>query len=277
MRLRDELIVEPGTAAALDERDPRATPGVGSRKEAEKELAKLGDRLDRLQVRLMAEGRRALLVVLQGMDTSGKDGTIKHAFGSLSPSATQVTAFKAPTDEELAHDFLWRIRKALPAPGRIGIFNRSHYEDVVVVRVKGLVDRDVWSARYDQINAFERELTDAGTTILKLFLHISKEEQRERLIARLEDPDKTWKFNPGDLDDRERWDGYQTAYEDALTRCSTPEAPWHVIPADRKWYRNRAVSELIVDELDRMDPEMPVADFDVAEMRAKLEAEAEGD
>jgi PPK2 family polyphosphate:nucleotide phosphotransferase len=273
--LAKRLIVIPGSPAALHERDTRATPGVGSRKKVEKALEDLQERLDRLQVRLMAEGRRSLLVVLQGMDTSGKDGTIKHAFASLSPSATDVEAFKAPTPDELAHDFLWRIRKALPEPGRIGIFNRSHYEDVVVVRVKELVGRETWSSRFDEINAFERELIGAGTTVLKLFLHISKEEQRERLLARLDDPDKTWKFNPSDLDDRGRWDDYQAAYEDALTRCSTPEAPWYVIPADRKWYRNRAVTELLVVTLERMDPQMPEPDFDVAAMRAKLEAQAE--
>jgi PPK2 family polyphosphate:nucleotide phosphotransferase len=273
--LRDRLVVPPGSPAALRQRDTRATPGVRSRKKAEKELKALEGRLDRLQVRLMAEARRSLLVVLQGMDTSGKDGTIKHAFASLSPSATDVEAFKAPTDEELSHDFLWRIRKALPQPGRIGIFNRSHYEDVVVVRVKELVGPEAWSARYDQINAFEGELTRVGTTVLKLFLHISREEQRERLLARVDDSEKIWKFNPGDLDDRARWDDYQAAYEDALTRCSTHDAPWYVVPADRKWYRNRAVTELLVDTLDRMDPQMPEPDFDVAEMRAKLEAQAE--
>jgi PPK2 family polyphosphate:nucleotide phosphotransferase len=273
--LAKRLIVIPGSPAALHERDTRATPDVGSRNKAEKALEDLQERLDRLPVRLMAEGRRSLLVVLQGMDTSGKDGTIKHAFASLSPSATDVEAFKAPTPDELAHDFLWRIRKALPEPGRIGIFNRSHYEDVVVVRVKELVGRETWSSRFDEINAFERELIGAGTTVLKLFLHISKEEQRERLLARLDDPDKTWKFNPSDLDDRGRWDDYQAAYEDALTRCSTPEAPWYVIPADRKWYRNRAVTELLVVTLERMDPQMPEPDFDVAAMRAKLEAQAE--
>jgi PPK2 family polyphosphate:nucleotide phosphotransferase len=273
--LRDRLVVPPGSPAALRQRDTRATPGVRSRKKAEKELKELEGRLDRLQVRLMAEARRSLLVVLQGMDTSGKDGTIKHAFASLSPSATDVEAFKTPTDEELSHDFLWRIRKALAEPGRIGIFNRSHYEDVVVARVKELVGPEAWSARHEQINAFERELTQSGTTVLKVFLHISREEQRERLLARLDDPEKIWKFNPGDLDDRARWDEYQAAYEDALTRCSTHEAPWYVVPADRKWYRNRAVTELLVDTLERMDPKMPEPDFDVAEMRAKLEAQAE--
>src|SRR5215218_2812719 len=275
MDLRERLIVTPGSPAALRQRETRATPGVRSRKKAEKTLGDLQDRLDRLQVRLMAEARRSLLVVLQGMDTSGKDGTIKHAFASLSPSATDVEAFAAPTDEELSHDFLWRIREALPERGRIGIFNRSHYEDVVVVRVKELVGPEAWSARYDQINAFERELTRAGTTVLKLFLHISREEQRERLLARLDDPEKIWKFNPGDLDDRARWDDYQAAYEDALTRCSTPEAPWFVIPADRKWYRDWAVTTLLVDTLERMNPQMPEPGFDVAEMRTKLEAQAE--
>ena len=267
----ERLIVEPGSPAALADRDPRGTPGVRSRKDGERVLEPLLEPLDRLQVRLMAEHRRSMLVVLQGMDTSGKDGTIKHAFASLSPSATQVKSFKAPTAEELEHDFLWRIRRALPGAGQIGIFNRSHYEDVVVVRVKELAPPEVWGERFDLINAFERELAAAGTTVLKIFLHISKQEQRERLLARLEDPEKHWKFNPGDLDDRERWDDFQAAYEDALTRCSTPGAPWYVVPADRKWYRNVAVTSLLVATLEQMDPEMPEPDFDVEAMRARLE------
>ncbi|MGZ8606905.1 MAG: PPK2 family polyphosphate kinase [Actinomycetota bacterium] len=271
---RERFTVEPGTPARLGERDPHATPGVDRRRDGEREAARFQDRLAELQERLVAEGTRSLLVVLQGMDTSGKDGAIKHAFASLSPSATRVRAFRAPTPEELEHDFLWRIRRALPEAGQVGIFNRSHYEDVVVVRVKELVPPDVWAARYEQINAFERELAGGGTTIVKVFLHISKLEQRSRLLARLEDPTKRWKFNPGDLDDRERWDAFQEAYEDALTRCSTEAAPWHVIPADRKWYRNWALGALLVETLEAMDPRYPEPGYDVEEMKARLATDA---
>jgi PPK2 family polyphosphate:nucleotide phosphotransferase len=270
---RTRFVVEPGSPARLAARDPAATPGVGSREEAEDEAAVLQGRLAELQERLVAEGTRALLVVLQGMDTSGKDGAIKHAFASLSPSATRVRAFKAPTDEERAHGFLWRIRAELPDPGQLGIFNRSHYEDVVVVRVKELVPPSVWSVRFAEINTFEAELVARGITMVKVFLHISRQEQRERLLARLEDPTKTWKFNPGDLDDRALWDDFQEAYEDALTRCSTAVAPWYVLPADRKWYRNWALGSLLVETLDIMDPRYPEPAFDVEEMKARLETE----
>ncbi len=269
--IRERLVVEPGSPAGLAGRDPGATPGVRSRKRAEREAAAQGPRLAALQERLVAEGSRALLLVLQGMDTSGKDGAITHVFRGLSPSSIRVRAFKAPTEEELAHDFLWRIRRALPEPGQIGIFNRSHYEDVVVVRVKELVPAAEWSARYDLIDAFEAELAGAGVRTVKVFLHISRKEQRERLLARLEDPTKTWKFNPGDLDDRARWDEFQAAYEDALTRCSTPAAPWYVLPADHKWYRNWAIGSLLLEILEEMDPRYPEPGFDVEEMKARLE------
>lgn len=267
---RERFVVGPGSPARLAERDPGAMAGVGSRSEAERESAKLQDRLAELQLRLVAEGTRSLLVVLQGMDTSGKDGAIKHVFASLSPSAMRVRAFKAPTEEELAHDFLWRIREGLPETGQLGIFNRSHYEDVVVVRVKQLVPRSVWSQRYDAINRFEAELAERGIAMAKVFLHISKDEQRERLLARLEDPTKLWKFNPGDLEDRERWGDFQSASEDALTRCSTGPAPWYVLPADHKWYRNWALGSLLVETLEAMDPQFPPPDFDVEEMKRRL-------
>jgi PPK2 family polyphosphate:nucleotide phosphotransferase len=265
-----EFLVEPGSPAGLAGRDPRATPGAGSRSkamhEAERDLVRLAD----LQQRLVADGTRSLLLVLQGMDTSGKDGAIKHVASALSPSATRVHAFRAPTPEERAHDFLWRIRRALPEPGHIGIFNRSHYEDVVVVRVKELVRRETWKGRFAQINAFEADLAERGTAVLKVFLHISPEEQRERLLARLEDPTKRWKFNPGDLEDRARWAEFQEAYEDAITRCSTAAAPWHVVPADRKWYRNRAIGRLLVETLEAMDPRYPEPAYDVEAMKARL-------
>jgi PPK2 family polyphosphate:nucleotide phosphotransferase len=267
---RERFRVEPGTPAGLEGRDAAGTPGVKSRNQAERETAKLQNRLAGLQERLYAERTRSLLVVLQGMDTSGKDGAIKHAFASLSPSGTKVTSFKAPAEVERRHHFLWRIRKALPELGQVGIFNRSHYEDVVVVRVKRLVPEAVWGERFDEINAFEQRLAKDGTTLVKVFLHISPQEQRERLLARLDDPTKRWKFNPGDLDDRARWDGFQAAYEDALSRCSTAAAPWYVVPADRKWYRNRAISGLLVETLEDLAPAYPSPQLELAGLRSRL-------
>ena len=269
---RERFRIEPGSRVDLAAIDPRSTSEVGDREEAGSAVRDIHDRVDDLQLRLYAEQRRALLVVLQGMDTSGKDGAIRHAFAGLSPSGTRVTAFRAPTPEELEHHFLWRIRRALPMTGQIGIFNRSHYEDVVVVRVKDLVPREVWSARYGEINAFERELLEEGSvSVLKVFLHISRDEQRERLLARLDDPRKRWKFNPSDLEDRARWEEFQLAYQDALERCSTAIAPWHVVPADRKWHRDWAVASLLVETLEAMDPRFPEPKFDVEEMRRRLQ------
>ena len=210
-----------------------------------------------LQQRLYAEGKRALLIILQGMDTSGKDGTVRHVLSGVNPQGCRVTSFKAPTAEELAHDFLWRIHRAVPAKGEIGVFNRSQYEEVLIVRVHELAPADVWSTRYEQINGFEQTLTAAGVTILKFFLHISKAEQRDRLQARLEDKTKNWKFNPGDLAERKLWPDYQHAYEDALCRCSTKAAPWFIIPANKKWFRNLAVSSIIRETLEEMHPRFP--------------------
>jgi PPK2 family polyphosphate:nucleotide phosphotransferase len=211
-----------------------------------------------------------VLLVLQGMDTSGKGGTARHVVGLVDPSGVHVVGFSAPTPEEAAHDFLWRIRRELPRPGRIGAFDRSHYEDVVTVRVLGLVDEATIDERIDVINRFEEELVAAGTVVVKCFLHISTEAQRERLLARLDDPTKHWKFSPGDLDTRERWEDYISAYEDALARTSTEIAPWHVIPADRKWYRNWAVTHLLVETLDELGLSWPEPDFDLEEQRARL-------
>jgi PPK2 family polyphosphate:nucleotide phosphotransferase len=213
--------------------------------------------LAELTYRLYAENRRALLIVLQGMDTSGKDGTIRHVMHGVNPQTCQVVSFKQPSSEELDHDFLWRIHKEAPRRGNIGIFNRSHYEDVLVVRVHNLVPKEVWRARYEQINEFEKILANNDTKIVKIFLHISKEEQKQRLEARLKDPTKSWKFNKADLDERKLWDEYQAAYEDALTRCNTDCAPWHIVPADRKWHRNLLVSRLLRQTLDKMDPQFP--------------------
>jgi PPK2 family polyphosphate:nucleotide phosphotransferase len=206
---------------------------------------------------LWAESKHALLIVLQALDAGGKDGAIRHVFRGVNPQGCQVTSFKVPTEEELDHDFLWRIHKATPRRGYIGIFNRSHYEDVLVVRVRNLAPESVWQQRYEQINQFEKLLAETGTTILKFFLYISKEEQRERFEARLQDPRKNWKFSMGDVEDRGYWGDYMRAYEDALSRCSTPWAPWHIIPANHKWYRNLVVSQIIVEALDKLDMHYP--------------------
>jgi PPK2 family polyphosphate:nucleotide phosphotransferase len=213
--------------------------------------------LGELQDRLWAENRRSLLVVLQAMDTGGKDSTIKHVFSGVNPQATRATAFKQPTPPELRHDFLWRVHLAVPAAGEIGIFNRSHYEDVLIARVHRLVPESVWRPRYELINDFEKTLHHSGTTIVKLFLHISKDEQERRLQKRLHRPDKRWKFSPADLEERSYWDDYHVAYEDALNRTSTAYAPWYVIPANHKWYRNWAVSRILIDTLRALDPRYP--------------------
>lgn len=250
--------------------DPRATPGVADREDAEARLAKNLEKIDELQYSLYAEGRRSLLIVLQGMDTSGKDGVIRKVMAAFNPTGTRVTSFKVPTAEEAAHDFLWRIHKAVPARGQVGIFNRSHYEDVLVVRVHELVPEKVWSRRYDAINAFEKHLHEHGTRILKFFLHISRDEQKERLLARLDDPDKHWKFSEGDLAERTHWKDYQQAYADVLAKCSTKFAPWYVVPADRKWYRDFAISEILAGALAEMDPEPPKVKLDVKKLKAAL-------
>ena len=249
--------VKPGESVTLKDRDPRDTGGLGEGHIVKAETAETAVEIDKLQDRLYAEGRRALLVILQGTDTSGKDGTIRSVFNATGPLGVSVTAFKQPSEEELAHDFLWRAHRVCPHRGTIGIFNRSHYEDVLVVKVRGLVPMEVIEQRYEQINAFEKMLVENGTTILKFMLHISKKEQAERLQERLDDPKKNWKFNPGDLDDRERWDDFQAAYETMLHRCSTPWAPWHVVPADRKWVRNAVIAGIVKQTLEDMDPQYP--------------------
>ena len=259
----------------LSDHDARATPLFDcGKKDGKKALTKLGDPLADLQERLFAEGisggRRSVLLVLQGMDTSGKGGIVRHAAGLVDPQGLSIKSFKAPTSEELAHDFLWRITRALPAAGQIGIFDRSHYEDVLIARVHGLVDTELLESRYEAINDFERRLVDEGTVVVKCFLHISAEKQQERLLERLDDPHKHWKFNPGDVDERALWPSYQHAYEIALERCNTDHAPWHVIPADRKWYRNLAVGTMLHETLEAMDLGWPDADFDVAEQRRRL-------
>jgi PPK2 family polyphosphate:nucleotide phosphotransferase len=273
-RLAEQLRARPGIH--LDEVDPRSTPGfTGTKEEGVAALAVAAERLSELQERLFAasrggDDRRSVLLVVQGMDTAGKGGIMRHVVGSVDPQGVQITSFKAPTDEERQHDFLWRIRKALPAPGMIGVFDRSHYEDVLVVRVHELFPADVVEERYEQIDAFEREAVDAGTTMVKVMLHISAAEQKERLSERLDRPDKHWKYNPGDVDERLRWHDYQRAYEIALDRCSTDAAPWFVVPADRKWYARWAVQHLLLDALTDLDPQWPTADYDVEAEKVRL-------
>jgi PPK2 family polyphosphate:nucleotide phosphotransferase len=257
----DRYRIKPGGDAGLRERDPRDTGDFeGGKSEGKTAVATLNDELERLQELLYAEGKQKVLVVLQAMDTGGKDGTIRHVFNGTNPQGVKVASFKKPTTEELAHDYLWRVHQHTPGSGEIAIFNRSHYEDVLVVRVHDLVPEERWSRRYDHINAFEQRLADEGTTILKFFLHISKEEQRERLQARLDTPEKTWKFSKGDLAEREHWDTYVDAYEAALSRTSTDQAPWFAIPADRKWYRNLVITQVLVETLLGLDMRFPEAE-----------------
>lgn len=250
--------VKPGSKVDLRKIDPGSTAGFkGKKADAEKELLKLSERLEVLQESLWAEHEHKVLIVLQGMDTSGKDGTISHVFEGVNPLGVQVAVFKAPTPGELDHDFLWRVHPKVPGRGEMVIFNRSHYEDVLVARVHDLVPREVWQNRYGQINDFERLLAESGTTLLKFFLHISKDEQRRRLQARLDDPQKRWKFRQGDLAERALWDDYVGAYEDALSRTSQKWAPWYVVPADKKWFRNLVVATVLVKALEDLDIKVP--------------------
>ena len=264
----EALRVEPGSAAGIQDRDPRDTLGL-DKDDGHELLGTLHERLERLQERLYAEGARSLLVVLQGLDASGKDGVIRSVFTGLNPQGCRVTSFKAPTSTELAHDYLWRIHAALPARGEIGIFNRSHYEDIVAVRVLKLAPAEVWGRRAGHIREWERMLTDEGTTIVKVFLNVSKEEQRKRLQERIDNPEKRWKFRREDLEVRKRFDDYIAAYEEALTETSTEWAPWHVVPADRNWVKSVAVAQLLVDALERIDPKLPQPEPGIEKLRVK--------
>jgi PPK2 family polyphosphate:nucleotide phosphotransferase len=252
-------LLPPGEKCRLKDFDPGYTENL-EREAAEAETRIHCEKLDELAYRLFAEAKRAVVIVLQGIDTSGKDGTIRMLASGISPQCLDVASFKAPSELELSHDFLWRVHAKVPAHGRIGIFNRSHYEDVVVVRVRKLVDKDVWKERYAQINAFEKLLHEGRLTFVKCFLHISREEQRKRLEDRLKDPKKQWKLGPADLDDRQLWDDFTAAYEDAITKCNTPEAPWHIVPANKKWYRNLVVARIARATLERLDPHFPPFD-----------------
>ncbi|KQV69729.1 phosphate--nucleotide phosphotransferase [Nocardioides sp. Root122] len=256
-----------------------AAPGFkGKKAKGKATLFAMGDELSDLQERLWAQrtvgSERRVLLVLQGMDTSGKGGVLRHTIGLVDPQGVRITSFKAPTDEERSHDFLWRIEKGLPDAGYIGVFDRSHYEDVLIARVRGFAEAEEIERRYGAINDFEAGLADRGFSIIKCMLHISAEEQKERLAERLANPEKHWKFNPGDLDERALWPAYRDAYEIALERTNTDAAPWHVIPSDKKWYRNLAIGQLLLDTLRGLDLQWPAADFDVAEQQARLDAES---
>jgi PPK2 family polyphosphate:nucleotide phosphotransferase len=256
--------LDPGRLFRLADLPTRADSFHEDRQVAETEFRALRDELIELQARIYAEDKHKVLVVLQAMDAGGKDGTIRHVFRGVNPQGVRVTSFKAPSKWELEHDFLWRIHNAVPAKGMIGVFNRSHYEDVLVVRVHDIVPESVWRPRYDHINGFEKLLTDSGTTILKFFLHISKDEQKERFQSRLDRPDKNWKFSLEDLEKRKLWDVYMTSFEEMLHECSTPWAPWYVIPADQKWYRNLTITNTIVHAIKSLDPKYPEPEGDLS-------------
>jgi PPK2 family polyphosphate:nucleotide phosphotransferase len=264
----EQYRVEEGTRVDLSKWPTKTTDGFdGGKSHANEVLERLNDRLADLQQMLYAEGKRKVLVVLQGMDTSGKDGTIKHVFRTINPLGVKVANFKRPNDVELAHDFLWRIHEHTPRSGRMVIFNRSHYEDVLVVRVHDLVPEDVWRRRYAHIRNFESMLADEGVVVRKFFLHISKDEQKERLQERLDNPAKHWKFEHGDVEERKRWDDYVDAYEDALSETSTAQAPWYIVPADRKWYRNLVISEVLIEALEDLDMAYPEPVADLAKVK----------
>ena len=275
---RDALRVGPDFDLASFDRNGQ--PGWdGDKEDGEAYLPERGEEMSDLQERLFAEGReggtRSVLLVLQGLDTAGKGGIVRHVMGMVDPQGVALASFGVPTEEERAHHYLWRIEKKLPPAGRIGVFDRSHYEDVLVVRVDELVPEDVWRARYDEINAWEKKLVEGGTTIIKVALMVSYAEQGERLMERLERPDKHWKFNPGDLDTRSKWPAFQEAYSDVFRLTATDHAPWYVVPADKKWYSRLAITEILTRTLEDLDPQWPVADFDVEEMKKALLATGE--
>lgn len=259
--------IEDGSKFKLSSIDPSDDGKFKNREECEAATAVLTEELLKLQETFYVDGRRALLIVFQAMDTGGKDGAIRQCFRGLNPIGTQVTSFKRPSTEEMSHDFLWRIHKAVPAKSKFGIFNRSHYEDVLVVRVHDLIPKKDWKERYAHINNFEKSLSEENTVILKFFLHISKDEQKQRLEERLADPAKHWKFEPGDLKERTFWDDYMEAYEDAVSKCSAPWAPWYVVPSNKKWYRNYVITDALVKTLSKIEMNYPKAVFNPAEMK----------
>lgn len=259
--------LSPGGSVRLDKLSTRGRDFHDNRDQAEAEFDGLRDELAGLQRRFYAENRRKLLVVLQAMDAGGKDGTIRHVFRGVNPQGVQITSFKQPTEKESSHDFLWRVHRVVPPNGSIGVFNRSHYEDVLVPRVEELVPETAWRSRYQQINDFERLLTETGTTILKFFLHISRDEQKKRLSARLSNPEKHWKFSKDDVVKRKHWNLYVTAYEEVFATCGTEQAPWYVIPADQKWYRNLAIARVIVETLREMNPQFPTPSINLDQVK----------
>jgi len=271
--VRELLRANPGDGPSINlaDLDPNATPGIKEKK-ALRKLSKQHEMLFELQDRLWAEQKGSLLVPLQGMDTGGKDGTVKHVMTGMNPTGVDVHAFKAPTAEELRHHFLWRFKRVLPRPGTIGIFNRTYYEDVLVARVKKLVGEETIEKRYGEINRFEQQLTKSGVTVVKFYLHISYEEQKRRLLERLKDPTKHWKFSENDINERSFWDDYTSAYEAALTRCNSKAAPWYIIPANNKWYRDWAVAQILIETLDEMNPQYPMPRLAVARLEKRLTA-----
>ena len=262
--------VEQNARVRLRDRDAQAPRNAPSAEELEAAVKRMAKKIDELQQAMYAEAKRALLVVFQARDAGGKDGVIRKVFGPVNPQGCVVTSFKAPTETEMSHDYLWRVHAAAPPKGIIGVFNRSHYEDVLVVRVNELVPAKTWKRRYGHINEFERMLAESGTTILKFFLHVSRDEQKQRMVERLDDPTKNWKFNPGDLEARARWDDYTEAYRDAVSRCSTPWAPWYVVPSDNKDVRDYLVARAVLDTLRRMKPRYPAASPEILDWRDKI-------
>lgn len=269
MNIRKALLVKPGAKVKLSHYDPDETFGHKKGEHTDEKTEKACSQLDSLQYLLYAEKKRALLVIFQALDAGGKDGTIRHVMSGINPQGCVVASFKQPSPEELAHDFLWRVHKVVPESGYIGVFNRSHYEDVLVVRVHDLVPKEVWSARYDQINAFEQILSENGVKVVKFFLHISKSEQKKRFEARLHDPTHEWKASPADFEERKYWNEYTRAYEDVLHRCSTRHAPWFIIPANHKWFRNLAVSRIITDTLETLHLRYPKPAFNLSKIKIK--------
>ncbi|MDQ6912280.1 MAG: polyphosphate kinase 2 family protein [Verrucomicrobiota bacterium] len=275
MNYRNTFLVRPGHTVRLKNCDPARADKHEDKKSAHHKIKKLQERMDALQFQLYAEQKRSLLICLQAPDAGGKDGVVRHVLGSMNPQGCRVVPFKQPTAEEFAHDFLWRIERQTPRHGEVVIFNRSHYEDVIVVRVHDLVPQKVWSQRYEQINDFERRLVANGTHILKFFLHMSKEEQLKRFKDRLDDSARHWKISEADYSERALWDDYQTAYEDAIGKCSTAATPWFVIPSDHKWFRNLAISHIIVETMEKMGIQVPEATVDIANIRKKYHAAAD--
>jgi len=276
MNYRNKFIVEPGSGIRLEDFNTKFSKKHKKKKASIKKTEKLQQQMDELQFRLFTEQKHSMLIVLQAPDAGGKDGVVRHVISSMNPQGCRVVSFKQPTPEELTHDFLWRIKRQVPKPGEVVIFNRSQYEDVLVVRVHDLVPKEVWSNRYEQINNFEKRLIENGTHILKFFLHISKEEQLHRFKKRLDDPTRQWKISEADYTEREYWESYETAYEEALSNCSTKESPWFIIPSDQKWFRNLAISQIIVETMKKLNIEFPEPTVNIEDIRRKYHKAVHG-